>query len=513
MKKRIISVILTVSLIVSSVFSLSLFAFAQSKVDGTDIPTVYVGGQGQTIYDKDGNVIYPIDLSMDEVMAFAENNAETYLNAVLTQDFDEFFDELYNFLYPVLSTIALDENGDRTDGSYNEWSWSRDRLNGNKVDGVYPINRYNFHYDWRLDPLENAVLLRQYIEDVLYVTGENKVELIGRCLGANVAEAYLYLYDGEYIDTYLQYASASQGSFMISKLISGKMGLYPDAIEHFFIDNDFGLGDDVKTIIDSIVTILNKTYGLDLICNIFNYSYEDIYMDIIPRLIGATYGTFPGYWSMVMDCDYEEAKEVSLYSRGYDADSKMVKRLDDFHYNVMMNKEQLFSEMKEKGVNICNITKYGYAPYFFLRDVEQLNDDTCFVTASSEGATTSTTTGILPIPYIVRAMIEENDKYISPDFKIDASTCLNPDSTWFIKNLKHADFPNVVNDLMVNILNNNDCTVDSFENYPQFLVYDGEKLNVMDSENQNTDSRYKTTFFGACISLVKAMFNLIINSK
>ncbi|MBQ6624896.1 MAG: hypothetical protein IIX39_03665, partial [Clostridia bacterium] len=181
MKKRIISVILTVSLIVSSVFSLSLFAFAQSKVDGTDIPTVYVGGQGQTIYDKDGNVIYPIDLSMDEVMAFAENNAETYLNAVLTQDFDEFFDELYNFLYPVLSTIALDENGDRTDGSYNEWSWSRDRLNGNKVDGVYPINRYNFHYDWRLDPLENAVLLRQYIEDVLYVTGENKVELIGRC--------------------------------------------------------------------------------------------------------------------------------------------------------------------------------------------------------------------------------------------------------------------------------------------------------------------------------------------
>ena len=64
-------------------------------------------------------------------------------------------------------------------------------------------------------------------------------------------------------------------------------------------------------------------------------------MDIIPRLVGETFATMPGYWSMVEDEYYEQAKEVSLYSRGYTEDSRLVRRIDDYHYNVQNASENV----------------------------------------------------------------------------------------------------------------------------------------------------------------------------
>lgn len=514
--KKLLCIFLTICLIITSV-SIAVFnVYADEATDCTKLPTVYVGGQGQQLYDSDGNKIYSYIFPDGFAEEMAKDILSKYPKALLTQKWDDVLDSIYNYLIPIFGKVALDENGDNTNGSYNQWTWSREELNGNKVNGGYPVERYYFNYDWRIDPFVTARKLHDYIEDVLYVTGEEKVELIGRCLGASIANAYLYLYDGEYIDSYLQYASASQGAMIISKVYSGQLGLFPNEIEKRMIDKDIGLGEDLMDLVNAVITILNKTYGLDFICNLFNKTYNDIYMDIIPRLVGETYGTMPGYWSMVNDVDncYEEAKRVLLYSRGYTDDSIMVKRIDDYHYNVQQKTDELFKRMEtEKNIHITHIVKYGFVPHFFLKNCNMLNDSTCTVTATSYGATTSTVTGILPLYRLLWARIKGTSNYISPDLKIDASTCLCPDSTWFIKNLEHTDFPDSMNYMIATILNDNEITVNSYEEYPQFIVYnkteDGEKYEKMTTENMFTDARYYTTLTGATVKLIRTLSKIV----
>ena len=68
-------------------------------------------------------------------------------------------------------------------------------------------------------------------------------------------------------------------------------------------------------------------------------------------------------------------------------------------------------------------------------------------------------------------MSEEDKKFLSPDLKIDASTCIIPEKTWFIKHCEHADFPDCVDALMDTFLVNDNFTVFSSEAYPQYLDY------------------------------------------
>ena len=119
--------------------------------------------------------------------------------------------------------------------------------------------------------------------------------------------------------------------------------------------------------------------------------------------------------------------------------------------------------------------------------------------------------------YLKQAAENGTDNFISPDSQIDASTCFLPERTWFIKNIYHKDFPNVVDGLFNEIINNEDFTVNSDENYPQYLVYNktdaGETLLPMTDENMNTDEKYNVSFFRALGNLFKALFRVIKNSK
>ena len=100
----------------------------------------------------------------------------------------------------------------------------------------------------------------------------------------------------------------------------------------------------------------------------------------------------------------------------------------------------------------------------------------------------------------------------SPDKQIDASTCLSPDTTWFIKNLEHTYFPDCVNGLVSDIVNNKDFTIDSNPEYPQYLGFDDatQTISPMVEENMNTTERYETSFIDALFTFFKSVFALII---
>lgn len=517
--KKLLALILTLAFIVSS------FAFVASTSAaediGTDIPLIYVVGTGGHLIadNPDGTTrkIFPLVLPENFIMDTVEANIGIFAKAVVTQQWDEFCDVLYDTISPLYADLMLDENGDPRDNSRADFD-SRDRINPTKVNGKYGTEQFKFNYDWRVDPYVTAEKLHEYIEAVLAATGETEVALLGRCLGDCITAAYMEKYDGEYVADYISYASAVNGAEFCSKAFCGEIYLDADGIERYVYDLELATGNNINEIIQAFVTVLNETYGLDFLAWSVNNVYPDIYLKIVPRLLRSMYGNFPAYWAMVSDEDYEKAKETVFYGEDTAKYANFINRIDNYHYNVQAKLPELWAGFEANGINMANVTKYGYQTLPIIENADVLGEDFCTVKKASLGATTSTIDTVLSDDYIAAAQANGTDRYISPDKQIDASTCVLPDTTWFIKNMKHANFPDSINRLFDRIINIDNFNVFSDDNYTQYLVFDDETQLIypMTSDNMNTTERYNPDFFESLKKIFEFLFNLLkdtISSK
>ena len=509
--KRLLSLILAVLLMCSCASA----AFA-AESEGTDIPTVYVVGVGTGLkqINPDGTekqTFFP-QIPDDFVETQIKGDfLPVFKKAFLTQQWDEFCVKLHDLIVPFFDDIRLDENGEDPNGNILCYS-IESTLYGGKVGGKYPVDRYRFEYDWRLDPYKNAEVLHDYIERVLAVTGEEKVNLIGRCLGACITAAYMEKYDGEYVQSYILYCGALYGAEQCSKSFAGELYLESGGVERFMYDVEmFQLelfADEVlRDLLQSGATLLRKTGGLDIGTWAVNNVYRQIYMQIVPPILSETFGTFPGYWSMVADRDYEKAKATVFHDVDKDKWAHFFEIIDNYHYNVQVRTPELFEHYWQKGIRIANVVKYGYQTIPVTRGSDALSDQICTVEDASFGAKTSSIIGTLKKSYLKKA----DARFVSPDKQIDASTCLLPESTWFIKNLVHKDFPTDVHRLFCAILDDPEMTVFTNEEFPQYMVYSEktETISPMTEENMDTTVRYRQTFFRALWIFLRALSVMI----
>lgn len=510
--KRLLAIVLSLTIIFATfAFSASTSA---SDAPGTDIPLIYVVGTGGHLIadNPDGTTrkIFPLVLPENFIMDTVEANIGIFAKAVITQQWDEFCDVLYDTISPLYADLMLDENGNPRDNSRADID-SRDRINPAKVNGKYGTEQFKFNYDWRVDPYVTAEKLHEYIEAVMAATGETEVALLGRCLGDCITAAYMEKYDGEYVADYISYASAVNGAEFCSKAFCGEIYLEADGIERYVYDLELATDSNINELIQAFATVLNETYGLDFLAWSVNNVYPDIYLNIVPRLLRSMYGNFPAYWAMVSDEDYEKAKETVFHGTDTATYANFINRIDAYHYNVQVKLPELWKGFQEDGINMANVTKYGYQSLPIIENADVLGEDFCTVTKASLGATTSTIDTVLSDDYIAAAQANGTDKYISPDKQIDASTCVLPETTWFIKNMKHANFPDSINRLFDRIINIEGFNVFSDADYPQFLVYDDETSAIypMIPENMNTTERYNPDFFKSLKKIFEFLFGLI----
>lgn len=514
--KKIISVILCVILVVTS--TAGIIPSVSATADGANIPVIHVVGTGTPILRDnpetgETETLFPFQIPEGYINEKVEIFLPVFVEAFFTQEWDEFCDVLYECVTPILSQPALDKNGEASDGSYPDWSWSRETLKDEQVNGKYGVTDYMFYYDWRLDPLVIADTLHQYIEDVLYVTDAEEVALYGRCLGSNIVAAYMYKYDGENVKEVVHYASAVYGATQCSKAFTGEMYLHPDGINRFVYDVenfDLEIDEYLVEFIQAFVTLANKTYGLDIVSWAVDNVLTEIYLDIFPRIVVESYGTYPAYWSMVSVDDYDRAMETVFYGSDLNEYAQLIDKIEYYHNNVQLRFGELSKNQAERGIEFSNIVKYGMQSIPVTYNSNDLSDGLVTVNESGFGATVSLVDSTLSSDYIANAKAIGSFKYISPDRQIDASTCISPDTTWFIKNLFHTDFPSCVNGLVSDIVNNDGFTVDSNPEYTQYLIYDKEAgtLSPMTEENMNTTERWNVTFFEAFKTLCVFVFNL-----
>lgn len=510
--KKIISALLSVTIILTAVVP---SVYARESTPGTEIPLIYVHGQGSklVIRHDDGTKeqVYPIEVSKDEIMQVAKDNLGIFAKAVVTQKWDEFGDLLYQLASDYFADIKLDENGEAPNGSEADWTWSRSSIKTQKNNGKYGTRQFAFYYDFRMDPYKTAEKLHQYIEDVVSVTGAQKVALLGRCLGACVCSAYMEKYDCEYISDFIMYAGAMKGATQCSKGFAGDLYLDSDGIERYVYDMELSADEYMNDLIQSFITLFNRTYGLDIACWSVNNVYPDIYLTTVPRVVRESYGTFPGYWSMVADEDYQRAKETAFYGADAQKYENFINIIDDYHYNIQNKLEEHLNEYVSRGIEVSNVVKYGYQTVPVTKEADILSDDICELRQASLGAYTSAIDGTFSDFHIQAAKADGTYKYISPDLQVDASTCLFPDTTWFIKNLEHKTFPDDVNNLLDSIVNNDDFTVFDDPDFTQYMVYDDatDTISPMTGENCDTTQRYNVSFFDALKKFIASAVHFI----
>ena len=266
-----------------------------------------------------------------------------------------------------------------------------------------------------------------------------------------------------------------------------------------------------------IYRIASSMYATDYIIGEVERAYRDIARTLYPRIVLAVYGTCPGFWTMVRDDYYEKAKQVVFEGKAKYA--KLIEKIDWYHYNVFQKFPQTLKKCKQQGMKVAVIAKYNIQLAPLFKDCMKQADNLVELETASYGATCADIKQLLPDSYINAQEKAGKGKYISPDLKVDASTCLFPDYTWFIKDLPHDVFPNSVNELIMKIFHSKEqFTVDSDEQFSQYLQYESNslllsKVTELDLADENDSAeislRKLLNLFNTLFWLLKNLLNIM----
>lgn len=528
--------------IVLTLSSFSCVAFAAVENEGK-LPVIYIEGKGNSpIYklDENGNYLlnennqyvqikdpkYPFGMSrLDYIKTQISPVMQTLMPALITGDYSDYIQSLVDAAAPLYDEQVLNSDGE---SPYTDICWDYSVQNPYK--NVNGMNFYIFKYDWRMSPYDIADELHQYIEYVCRKEGVSKVNIQARCLGTNVTAAYLAKFEeGCYGDTFrvnnlVLNTTPLAGYIVVGALMSGSVVFDQDSVDRFvtFYLNNNDLFDDpfVDTVAAVLVSVSNQLEMLGLAANIVTNVYESIQEELIPQLALCSYGSLLSYWSMISDKYYDKAKLAVFGTTEAEGEyAKFIEKIDIYHNLVgdvdentgIAKYETLLTSCEEKyGMKTAVFAKYGSlgAPLFEGSDIT--GDVRGTVTELSLGAVGTVIGECFTDEQIEEFKKDENfdEKYISPDKKVYAGTCLFPETTWFSKNLAHDSLVEIDPIANAFLLSDGNFTVDSDERYPQFHEYVNGEFKCVE-EADPTDSVWTNDPFAVLIKFFKMIIEVI----
>lgn len=516
--KKICSVLFCVLLLAGAVFPLNAMALSNTKTDTvTDIPTVYVMGEMDYILtDKDNKKsekVYTKKLPEGALESLAKAAAGPLFKAVFTDDWQEFDDVLISQMTSYFSIMGMNEEGlPKNNAGY-------DCLLANEatdiaVNGKYNLYGYRFMYDWRLDPREVVPELDKYICRVKEATGADKVNLVGRCLGGSIVMTYLDTYGYDDVQSVAFYCMGMDGVDVVSAVFAGRLNVDGDALVRYMRESDFGTSEEfTDQMILRTVEILNTTHGMELPLFMVERVYQNVYEKVIPGILLECFSSMPGYWTLIGDEYYEDAKALNFGGQE-EKYAVMIRKIDDFHYNILNRGSEIIENAVAGGVNVFNLVKYGVQMMPITENSDEQADFFISLKSASHGATAAKIGETLPDDYLAAAARNETAKYISPDGVVDSSTGILADHTWYINNLTHFDMPECVNVLNAVFFNYDGyMTVFDDLDYPQYLYCAEDEssitpLTAPEPEDSTFLARLQS-FFMRFAERIRALLNKI----
>ncbi len=502
-----------ISIVLAMILLLSLLAPATATIAAEDneYPTIYIyGGNTEDLYLPDGTQVFPAesaDINIPELILPLV--ADIAVGAV-TDDYSAASGVIYDVIMPKISQYALDKNGEASDGSAPIYDAYTQDVPVKTSD--YGPEDYRMNYDWRISPIEVAKQLKDYIDRVIEATGEDKVNLMGRCYGANIILSYLTLYGDHaltYVDDVMYIAPAIGGLDFVGALFTSDVYFRDDSVNNYldYYLNSSEIPEDttLRELILSLVELLKAVKALGFTTDLINEFALHCKDDLFPPIVRDGYGRLLSYWSLVPEEQFERAMDV-VFSGYEDEYAGLIAKIRDYHDNVQVNAEETMLDMQEKGIDFYVIAKYDMPDYPLYDGSQMMADGFILTYRQAFGGEYADLGKIFSDEYIEA---NKDNEYLSPDYKINAETCLFLDTTWFLRDIPHYYFPDLLNEFAMDIMNNEERV--SNGNISRFLVYDNiftDDEQIVPVEGPNGDT-YEDKAINAFIRFFMAIVNLL----
>lgn len=461
--KKVLSIILAMILVAGCM--LPCFA-ANNGCDCGQTPIIYVAALGSgSVYLDEGteNQKQLFRPDVGEMLGEFVPLVPAAIDLINTKNYDAFGDSLIACVNNAFGMLAMDSEGNTQDRVTTE------EFHPDTADHGIDYSYY-FGYDFRADPIENAKLLHQYIEEVKEITGHSTVRCRASSMGGVTLMAYLKLYGSKDIETIIFQNCPLQGTAVAGELYNGLVHIDSDALLRYAecalpsMDSDF-----FGAFLYALLEMLDAGGVLDGLVGIADNLVVNLKDRVFDEALIPIFATMPGIWSFVPDEYYETGKIFMGIDDG--EHEALVEKLDFYHYDVQQSAEEILTQAKADGTNIYIVAGYNMQRTPLVTAYLNTSDGTVDTKYASLGATCANIGEQLPKDY---KQAEHTDTwYISPDRMIDASTCILPENTWFIKDMLHSTTHDG-HDKFYRILHESEeqLTVFDMEEYPQFMQND-----------------------------------------
>ncbi len=478
--KKICALILSIIM----AFSVCMPAFAYESAVETDYdgyPVVVVRGIdfGGLTYEDGTNAMqfkveYILDLILNMVLGkYVFNNEEFLQDAILKT------------VWQIMGPIASNPDGSsmlenvgmkQYYGAVSEFPELDEAFfevsgEGNLVmelsDRIGAENIFYFTYDWRKSPEKIAKELDAFIDLALEKTGKDKVHIAALSMGGMVTTAYMYYYGNKTLDSVAYLSAAHNGTYVCGDALNGRIVFTPETLETFLLSLMPNQSIDILT---RMLLLVAKALGAtDMLCDFLNGFVADSSEAAYNGGLRDILGTAVGMWALCPDEDFASGVEF-IFSGSEEKYADVLSQLEETEKFVLSTHDTI-NKAYEEGVKVVFTSNYNQ-PLIPLYPRAHLNSDSTIESdLTSNFATFAPYGKTLSDEYISSVAPE----FVSADKVVDASTCLYPETTWFIKDADHvrflygSEFGAFAADL---ILSEAQPTVNTFAEYPRFMVVD-----------------------------------------
>lgn len=497
MKKKIsfkISAIV-LALVICLVPMLTVLANASGE---ESVPIIDIHGlMASDIYvdpnDPDSELAWPP--STDSILNAVKTVLPSIAQLAVTKDWKPFGDSIVAATTEMFKPIYCGEDGTVTNTSGVRFSYPA--ASSIKKDSIV-----KFKYDWRIDPIEVAAQLNDFIDYVLKCSGSKTVKISCHSLGGVVTNTYLTLYGDSKVSGVCFNSTAIFGQRYIGDLMTGRIVLDSESLQEFlsyaFDYNEY------RTLLNEIIAVVRAAGLMDVVIDLGNTIIDHLLEQASKEVLAPMFASWLSIWAMTSDKDIEEAEDFVFNTTYKDVDRSVLKaKIDRFNTDVRPYKAATLQKLNEDA-SVYVISRYGYCSIPITPSWRIDSDGVVDAQSTSFGATIALYGETLSDEYIANV----DPKYISPDKIVDASTCMFPEQTWFIKNMQHANNPDSLEDMMYTFLRyDGQATVDTFPQYPRFNRY----YSANDVIAPYTEADKPVTFVAKLQNMIREIITLIVS--
>ena len=506
-----------IALFMSIVLLISCAVTGASAAENDASPVIVVSGVGTRGFYKNYGTenevsVFPPEIDFPYVFITAVSGIT---RAVLTSDMSKFTKAVSLILENIFDGFMCDENGDSKYAEVGsvyypesidnyDFDYSDDApeiaIAGAVSEIVGEENTYFYNYDWRLDPCANANSLDDMIQKVKQETGVNKVTLIPCSMGGVQTVAYLNEFGCDDIKKIIFMSSAHKGLLFVSELFTGEIGLEQKDL-FMFLEQYLNLGtDNTDALLDKVWSELGSASYLGGVFSALDSFIVRVSDDNIYGSLRRIFGRMPGMWAFVRDEYFDEAYSFMIDENMSD---ELIQKINYYHDNVGSRTDEILKQAEALGVSIAICSHYNKGSVPLTQQACQEGDSLIETVCTSNGATVAISGETLGENY-TQAKECRGHNHLSADNKIDASTCLFPDNTWFIKGASHVgcNYGSDYSEFVKWLVSTEKPDVFANETYPQFMQTDNSEMTLRPVEPQ-TETADWLTLIAAVIGDIK----------